>query len=156
MIGSCFHFLWGNSICLFILTLAQNMGWTLFLPDCQRRVCCHHRQLLVGYRQDKAADWLQCQVTLVFQQHCDPCMLFWITFFLIPLSPISGLWQLRTVWDDLLSSEYEQTPKFWKTTDGLKGNITVFDRTWKESERFTLEQRKHGEEKYWKRKNWIK
>lgn len=91
MIGSWFHFLWGNSIYLFILILAQDMGWTLFLPDCQRRVCCHHRKLRVGCRQDKAADWLQCQVTLVFQQHCDPCILFWIIAFLVPLSSVSGL-----------------------------------------------------------------
>lgn len=90
MIGSGFHFLWGNSICLFILILAQDMGWTLFLPDFQRRVYCHHRHLWVGCRQDRAADWLQCQITLVFQQHFDPCMLFWIISLLVPLSLVSG------------------------------------------------------------------
>lgn len=68
------------------------------------------------------------------------------------LSALSQDSQLRTVWHDL-PSEYEQTPKFWETTDGLKGIIAMFNQTWKENERFTLSQRKQGEEKYWKRKN---
>lgn len=64
-------------------------------------------------------------------------MLFWIISFLILLS-LSKDSQLRTLWHDLPCSEYEQIPKFWETTDGLKGIIAMFDRTWIENERLTL------------------
>lgn len=108
MIESCFYFLWGSSIYLFGRILAQVLVWTLLLPACWRRGNSE------GYSQGKAADWPWCQVSLGAQQHWAPCMLLWIVPILVSLSSVSGLCQLGSVWDDLPSSEYEQTPKAWE------------------------------------------
>lgn len=156
VIGSSFYFLWGSSIYLFGCTLAQVLVWTLLLPDCWRRGNSE------GCSQGKAADWPWCQVSLVAQQHWAPCMLLWIVPILVSLNSVWGLCQLGTVWDDLPSSEYEQTsrPQRLGRWDGLKSIITMFVKTCMGNERLPLEQikqggRNTGEGRTERTRNWL-